>query len=119
MKTILVAALLLITPSAHADDWSTADSYREAAYLTLHVADWLQTRQIAKNPDQWRETNYILGAHPSTNAVDAYMISVAAIQLAIAYALPSGYRDAFQYISIGHKAGYVQRNLELSIRVKF
>ena len=44
----------------------------------LLLADWAQTRQIAKNPDKWFETNKLLGVHPSVSRVDTYFAVVLA-----------------------------------------
>ena len=111
--------LLFISSPSFASDWSSADTKREAVYLVLHTADWAQTREIARNPDKFYEQNSILGSHPSTNQVDQYFVATAAIQFAISYYLPVEYRKAFQYISIGHDAGYVAHNFSIGISAKF
>ncbi len=38
--------------------------------VVLHCVDWLQTRNIAKTPDRWREKNPILGRHPTLKQVN-------------------------------------------------
>lgn len=118
MKTLIIL-LLLITSTVHADEWTTADTKREAAYLTLHTVDWLQTRNIARSPDQFYETNAVLGKHPSIGQVNSYFIATAALQFAIARVLPAEYRSAFQYLSIGHDFGYVSHNFKIGISVKY
>ncbi|MFZ2540349.1 MAG: hypothetical protein WAW75_01095 [Gallionella sp.] len=114
-----ILALLLVSTSAFADEWTSADSKREAVYLTLHTLDWAQTRNIARNPDKWHEQNNILGKHPSVPQVDRYFIATAALQFAVAYYLPAEYRKAFQYLSIGHDAGFVAHNFSIGIGVRF
>jgi hypothetical protein len=42
----------------------------EAATDALIVADWLQTRQIAANPDRYYERNPLLGSQPSEERVN-------------------------------------------------
>lgn len=112
-----ILLFIFFSPSTYADQWSNADTKREAVYLVLHTMDWAQTRNIARNPDKWHEQNSILGSHPSTSQVDQYFVATAAIQFAIAYYLPVEYRKAFQYLSIGHDAGYVVHNFSIGIRV--
>ena len=115
----LILALLLVSTSAFADEWSRADTYREAAYLTLHAMDWAQTRYIARNPNQRTESNVILGKHPSVLQVDRYFIATGALQFAVAYCLPAEYRKAFQYILIGVEGGAVIHNFSIGIGVEF
>lgn len=117
MKFIL--AVLLVSSSAFADEWTRTDTYREAAYLTLHTVDWAQTRNIARNPEQWREQNYFLGKHPSVSQVDQYFIATGALQFAVAYYLPAEYRKAFQYVSISVEGGAVAHNFRLGVSARF
>ena len=114
-----ILALLLVSSSAFADEWTREDTYREATYLTLHTIDYAQTRNIARNPDKWHEQNIILGKHPSVSQVDRYFIATGALQFAVAYYLPAEYRKAFQYISIGHDAGYVVHNFSIGVSAEF
>jgi hypothetical protein len=102
-----------------ASDWTEADTKREYVYMSLHVADWLQTRKIARNPTKWYEKNNILGDHPTVDEVGAYFIGAAALQLTITYLLPSESRKYFQYLSIGEKAFWVGYNYSHGIRISF
>jgi hypothetical protein len=43
-----------------------------ALAMLMLVVDWLQTLYIARHPELFRETNVILGEHPSVRAVCAY-----------------------------------------------
>jgi len=96
-------------------DWTKADVYRQATWTALHGADWLQTRQIAQHPDQYRETNPILGSHPSLASVDLYMGAWMVIHPLISDVLPPEYRKYWQYISIGVTGGCVLNNLSIGI----
>jgi len=118
MKTLLIL-LLLISTSAKSDDWSSSDTYREAAYLTLHAADWLQTRQIARGVGDRYETNVILGDHPSIEKVDTYFALTALAHVGIAYMMPSDLRSYFQYFTIIVESDYVTHNLNAGIKIKF
>lgn len=117
MKIFLL--LLLFIPAAHADEWTRSDTYRETAYLALHVTDWLQTRTIAKNPDVWYEKNIILGSHPHVDRVDAYFILAGLAHVGIAAILPNEWRAPFQYFTIGFESGVVAHNYKVGVKVGF
>jgi hypothetical protein len=119
LKPFILVCLLTIASSARADEWRDADTYREATYLTLHALDWLQTRNIARDPTRWHEQNPILGAHPSVGRVDGYFALAGLAQYAIARYLPAEYREAFQYVGIGFEGGMVSHNFSLGIGVHF
>ena len=120
MKKLLVIALTLISFNACAfDEWSEADKTREAVYLAVDTVDWLQTRNIARNPDKFFETNYYLGEHPSVGKVNGYFITIMLVHVGIVTALPSKYRSTFQYTSIAYEVSYVAGNYRLGISTKF
>jgi hypothetical protein len=113
----LLFLLLLVSP-AHADEWSRADSYREATYLVLHTMDWAQTREIARNPSYY-EQNMMLGKHPSVREVDRYFAAMALAHIGVAYLLPAEWRRPFQYVTIGVELGWVSHNFSIGLRAKF
>lgn len=123
MKNLLAAILLVISFNACSDDWKTEDTYRQAAFLALDAMDWAQTRNIARNPSQYKENGIIartmIGEHPSVWQVDAYIISSALLQYAIARALPTEYRAAFQYMTIGDAANSVVGNFRIGLKINF
>jgi hypothetical protein len=84
----------------------------EAAYLALHVADWGQTRNIAKHPDTWHETNPILGKHPSTSDVDRYFALTGLGHVALSKLLEDSptLKNWFQGMTIMMEAGTVRKN---------
>lgn len=110
--------LLITTSSAYADEWTSTDTKREVAYQSLAVVDWLQTRNIARNPDYW-EQNVLLGNHPSVARVNQYFALTGIAHYFISEALPEKYRAPFQYISIGVEIGAVAHNFSIGITVKF
>lgn len=103
----------------YASDWTKADTARQMAYLTLHVADWGQTRYIAKNPNRYLEKNLFLGGHPSLSRVDSYFAFTALAHTAISYALPPDWRRGWQYITIGVEAGAVGYNYSIGLKMDF
>ena len=103
---------------AQADTWSCDDTTREAIYLTLHVVDWGQTRDIVQRDDIF-ETNPILGTDPTTSEVNRYFILTGLLHAGVSYALPSKYRKYWQNITIAVQATVVGRNAQLGLNVEF
>jgi len=119
MKTFILAVLLFISIPSFADEWTSADTKREATFQTLWAIDALQTRNIAAHPDQWYEQNNYLGSHPTIGAVNRYFLVGSALHAGIAYLLPEKYRAPFQYGTIAIEVGYVAHNFSLGVQAKF
>lgn len=116
----LLPLLLLVPACSKADDWTKADTAREAAYLILHIADWGQTRNIVHRRDEgYWEINPALGKYPSIKRVDSYFTFTAIAHIGIAYVLPRGWRESFQYTTSGIEAGLVINNNSIGLRVDF
>jgi hypothetical protein len=122
MKRIIVLLIILMLLPNNliaADEWSTRDKSLEATWQVLHFIDWRQTRTIAKNPDDCREMNPILGEHPSTTEVDIYMITGAILHPIVTHFLPEKYRPWWLGISIGMSGACVVNNFIVGIRMDF
>lgn len=102
-----------------AGDWSSADSARQWTYTALHIADWGQTLDIVGRPDEYHETNPLLGEHPSRGKVNRYMATTLAAHWLIASWLPAKPRRAFQYVTLTVEAGMVAHNYRLGVRFNF
>jgi hypothetical protein len=120
MKNIIAALLMLVSFNCFAfDEWSDADVKREAVYLAVDTVDWLQTRNIARNPDQFYETNSYLGKHPSVGKVNGYFATMMLVHVGIVTVLPSKHRSTFQFTSIFYELRCVNGNYQLGISAKF
>jgi len=119
MKTLLI--LLLLSSSAFADEWHTEDTYRESAFQVLNIIDWGQTRYIAQHPESFHEVEsaWLIGKYPDEKRVDIFMAETAVLHGLISYYLPSKYRSAFQYVTIGMKLNNAIGNVSIGIRVSF
>lgn len=83
---------------------------------TIHVIDWLQTREAAKNP-KFKEVNPLIGHNPSLGRVNRYFL-LTGIGMNILYrVLPPEYKDVFNMSFIVLRGAIVTYNL--SIGVKF
>ena len=68
--------VLLLCGSAGAENRPWTEDEKRLFYLhsALVVADWSQTRQIAKNPLEYKEYNPLIGNHPHVDKVDLWFI---------------------------------------------
>ena len=133
MKKIIIIFMLLFAVNANAEykfaeAWDVNDTTYQLLATGLMIADWGQTRYIAKNPDKYYEINPILGKHPSTSEVNTYFAAAILGHALISLALPPkaevfGYninpRRIWQVMWIGIETGYVGHNASMGIRVKF
>lgn len=120
MRKILIIFLICLIPTITfaGDMWTKKDTTYQAVCLTLKAVDWLQTKEIARNPNYY-ETNPVLGKYPSQNEVDIYFLSTAIIHTGIAYYLPKEYRRIWQCIFIGIQAGHVSHNINTGVKIHF
>lgn len=118
MRHITAVALLVLSGVAHSE-WTKQDSAWQLAYTALHVADWAQTRNIARNPDEFHETNPILGRHPSVSEVDDYFLVTGVAHALVSAALPPKYRRKWQAAGIVVEAGAVAHNYSIGISMSW
>ncbi len=69
MKTLPFIFCLLCAIPAHADDWLVRDKILFSAFVGLQVADTLQTYEIIKHPDKFKEANPLYGNPPKMGLV--------------------------------------------------
>ena len=119
----LVALFIFLAPvRAIADDslaWTPEDITLQVIYTTLHLADWSQTRTIAKNPDIYHEHNPFLGSHPSVHDVDNLFAMTLIAQFTIAHYLGHPARQWWQVAGIFLEAMMVANNRSIGIRFDF
>jgi len=117
MKKLILMFLFIFPLQAMA--WDKNDTRREVAWQIIHAIDYGQTLDIAKNPHRFTEGNPILGRHPSTDQVHAYMLTGALLHYAVARKLKPKYRKLFQYVSIGLSGSCVVSNARIGIKINF
>ena len=116
---LIFTLILLLSSPVYAIDWSKEDTAREVVWQILHVVDWGQTLDIARQPHKYHELNPILGKHPSVGKVNTYMALSAVAHLGISLALPKEYRKWFQYLTIGATGSLVVHNFNIGLKVRF
>ena len=118
----IAATLALLAPFGvvqAGDEWTTEERATFAASSALLVADWAQTRKIARNAQMYSETNSILGQHPSVGRVNTYFATALLLNYVIGRSLTSRWRTAW-FVAVGSvEANVVQRNLSIGLTVSF
>jgi hypothetical protein len=95
------------------------DLQRELAFQAMLIADWKQTRQIARASDLYFERNPILGKHPSVGRVNTYMFTAGVLHWVISENLSPKWRERWQLISFSIQANTVQQNYAIGLAVDF
>jgi hypothetical protein len=120
-KSLTVLAMILSgAPVAHASDWTTADTMREAAVLAVSFLDWKQTRFVS-DPSQpnFCEGSPFMGRSPSAETVNLYFLVSCAAHVLIASQLKPETRRTFQYVSIAYEFSYVAYNYHIGVKITF
>ena len=115
--TIAAVSLLLVfcSPVEAADDRGRA---LPVAATALLIADWSQTRDIARRADI-KEMNPILGPDPAMGEVNRYFMTSIALTWAAWYYLPEPWNDRVMVGVIVIQSGTVARNASIGVRFRF
>ena len=102
------------------EGWNSEDTYRQLTFTALHAVDWSQTLGLVNNPE-YQEANaaWAIGKHPSEASVHLYMAACLIFQTAAPAMLTPKYRKWWQYIWIGEKSYYVNRNYSIGLKGDF
>lgn len=135
MRTALLIAVLISAFSVSAraeykfaENWSSADTAIQCAFVTTALVDWGQTLYISKNPHRYYETNMLLGSHPSTSGVNTYFPLAILAHTVVAITLPPKMkvldhefnpRRLWQIIWIGTESFYIAKNASIGIKIDF
>lgn len=120
MKNVLICSMLLVlllSGCAHTSKWDTTEKAMVGGALLVTGADYLQTRTIARNPDQFYETNPLIGHHPSQEKVaTCFIISTAAAILIADLIDDHTWRKIWLGFWLGSETATVVNNERLGIR---
>lgn len=118
--TVLFIVLLFNCSMAQASDtWTKRQMVLQGMTSFSYIIDWGQTLDIVANPDEYYETNPILGKHPSKNDVHLYFTSLIASHLLITHLLPTKYREPWLSGTLMVSVGYINNNYSLGLRINF
>jgi hypothetical protein len=122
----LIVFLTMLLTAGPAKAWAPLESFdnRDKVFFTLLAVDWLQTRDIAANPDRFYECNPILGEHPSLGEVDRYFITSVAInytihRLALTSERWARFEDYWQTAGLALELYCVGNNYTCGINLRF
>jgi len=122
--------LAMAMPAAAHDEWTDADTVREAINVSLFAYDAYQTNALLhsnvpcseqRGPvcHQMHESNPLLGRNPSGTKLAVATLIGSAVHAGIAYALPRGWREAWQYVTIGIEVAVINHNSTVHVGVNF
>jgi len=91
--------------------------YLEGLYQTAVLQDWAQTRQIARNPDNYYEDKLknVIGEHPSQSKVNAYMLPRMALHYAVGKKLPDSLKLPYQLATLAEVASTIKKNKDIGL----
>jgi hypothetical protein len=120
---MFIAAVLVLALvekcSAAEDGWTATDTAAQVAVTALLYEDFRQTHFIAVHPDEYHETNVVLGPHPTQAAVRNYFLGVAAGSAVLSSVLPSEYRHVLQASEAAIEIVAVGHNRRIGITTRF
>lgn len=128
LAAFLVWSALLTVTAYGFDKWETTDYALGAAYLSLHCVDWVQTRNIAANPDKYYERNNYMSMHPTMDQVDKFFVVTTAIEAVMITVLPRevemyGYkvpvRNIYQCVRVLDTANTVRGNVKIKLGIGY
>lgn len=121
MKTIcliLILILLLATP-AYADSWDEENTILHIPLTALMIVDYGQTLYIADHPNEYYETNIIMGDHPSRKEVTEYFILSYLAVTSLTWLLPDKWSHGFQTSIITMEIYHTVKNKYIGIGFSF
>jgi len=115
----IILTCLLFFGCATCDPWTKEQVLLQGTSLSLNVIDWGQTLDIVDRPDEYYETNPILGKYPDRGEVNRYFACSMALKVLITHLLPSEYRKYWLGGNILVSGYYVQNNYRIGLRVNY
>jgi len=98
--------------------WTPQEKRWAALAVTAGAIDWLQTRNIARNPDRWRERNPRLPDHPTIGQVNRHFATGLVAGALIAHFVPE-YRLPFLRTVAVVQFGFALHNAHMGISIRF
>lgn len=144
MKTLLLALLLALPALGQSQqDWTTANTVMESAFVVATAMDWASTLNIERynrehhlphkefhyadsgqylgttTIDPTEESNRIMGKRPTRATVNQYFATVLLAHAAISISLPRKSRLPFQTLTLLISVEAVSNNKKLGLRFTF
>lgn len=121
--TLLALALGSAALNAHgADKWTDDNTALEIGYNVAAFIDMRTTMDI-KNHDHIVEAapvaRALLGRNPEPLPTAAYFVGTSVLHYMVSRALPRGYREAWQAVTLTVEGGYAVNNMKLGLSWSF
>ena len=105
------------------DEWSDTDKKLFVASNIAIFGDWQTTRDISRNPNDYREVGLIpkmvIGEHPSASSVDLYFLARFAVNYYLADTITGSNKTLYLTIAtVSHGAAAVN-NYNIGLRIRF
>jgi hypothetical protein len=118
MSKIMFGLLLSVCTLCAAEELTQEDIVREVVIDTTLFLDYRQTLDI-KRHENLRETNKILGSHPSDTKTTAYFLAVGIGNHYLTKALPTELRPVWQYGFIAVQIRTILYNRKANVSFSF
>ena len=118
IKALIFILFFLLPVDVNADEWTYSDTVMQTGYSLILISDWNQTLGIDSH-DNLKESNKILGEHPSDDKINLYFASILYGHYYIAKKLDQPYRFMWQLILASHHYDAVQTNKRNGLYVDF
>jgi hypothetical protein len=115
----VMAACMADAPAA--GGWTDENTALEVGYAVAATFDMLTTLDI-KNHDDIEESGpakIFLGRNPETLPTVGYFVGTTVLHYAVSRALPRGYREAWQGLTLVIEGGYAANNIRLGLSWSF
>jgi len=99
--------------------WTKEQALLQGVMSSLNIIDWGQTLDIADKPNEYYETNPILGKRPDRGEVNRYFASTMMLKVLITHLLPFEYRKYWLGLNIIVSGYCVQNNYRIGLRVNY
>ena len=109
--------LIFLTGCGYFDKWTKEDKILQGTQLFVQGIDWLQTREVADDPEHY-ESNPNIGKYPTEWEVDRYFIMSAGLGMLVTHILPQEHRKYWLSFRIGTSSSLVMHNYNIGIRIK-
>lgn len=99
MKALALALILILalsTAPAHAGSWDEQNTRLHMPLTVLMFIDLGQTLYIADHPDEYSESNGMMGDHPSRKKVREYFVLSYLMITGLTWALPAKWSHGLQ-----------------------
>lgn len=122
LRTLGVAVILgtgVVIDDAHAaGGWKDHNTALEAGYQVALALDMFTTMDIKRHDDieEVGPARHFLGSNPEKAETAVYFAASGLLHYAVSRALPRGYREGFQAVSLVVEGGYAVHNIRLGLK---